>query len=91
MIKRRFGDDFATAISANLEVKATEVVRRDAKGGKRRPRENKGERADRKPREQREEKKEEKPAATEEAPKAEEATKEAPKREGRRRGGREGQ
>lgn len=90
MIKRRFGDDFATAISANLEVKATEVVRKDAKGFKRRPRENKGERAERKPREPKEEKKDEK-AAEVEAPKQEEASKDAPKREGRRRGGRDGQ
>jgi hypothetical protein len=93
MIKRRLGDDFATAISSNLEVKAPEIVRKDAKGGKRRPRENKGDRPDRKPREQKEEKKEEKPVvAAEEAPKKEEAPKtDAPKREGRRRGGREGQ
>jgi hypothetical protein len=91
MIKRRFGDEFATAISSNLEVKATEAIRRDAKGGKRRPRENRGDKPERKPREQREEKKEEKPAATEEAPKAAEEKQEAPKREGRRRGGREGQ
>lgn len=69
MIKRRFGDDFATSISANLEIKAHEPNRKDAKGGKRggKPRENR----ERKPREQKEEKKEEKPAATEEAPKAE--------------------
>ena len=89
MIKRRFGDDFATAISTNLEIKAAE--KKDAKGGNRRPRENKGDRPDRKPREPREEKKVEAvvPAA-EEAPKAADE-KEAPKRDGRRRGGREGQ
>jgi hypothetical protein len=91
MIKKRLGDDFATAISSNIEVKAPEVARKDAKGYKKRPRENKGERPDKKPREQKEEKKEDKPAA-EEAPKKEEAPKaDAPKREGRRRGGREGQ
>lgn len=91
MIKRRLGEDFVTAISANLEVKATEVVRKNAKGDKRKPR---GDRPDRKPREE----KKEGAAKTEEAPKAEEGAKkeeapkaEAPKREGRRRGGREGQ
>ena len=85
MIKRRLGEEFATAISANLEVKAQEVARKDAKGGKRKQPRAGGERK----REQKEEKKEEKPA--EEAPKQQEAPKtEAPKREGRRRG-REGQ
>jgi hypothetical protein len=54
MIKRRFGEEFHTAISSNLEVKAPEAVRRDAKGGKRRPRENRGDKPERKPREQRE-------------------------------------
>jgi hypothetical protein len=44
MIKRRFGEDFATKISANIEVKAQEISRKDNKGGKRKPRENKGER-----------------------------------------------
>lgn len=75
MIKRRFGDDFATAISSNLEVKAPESNKRDAKGGKRRPRENKGDRPDRKPREPREEKKAEVATvpAVEEAPKQEES------------------
>lgn len=38
MIKRRFGDDFATKISENIEIKAAEIIRKDAKGGKRRPR-----------------------------------------------------
>jgi hypothetical protein len=87
MIKRRLGDDFVTAISANLEVKATEVVRKNAKGDKRKPR---GDRPDKKPREPKpEEKKAEEKA---EEPKKEEAPKaDAPKREGRRRGGREGQ
>lgn len=50
MIKRRFGEDFATTLSSNLEVKAAEVARRGDKGGKRKPRENKGERKERKPR-----------------------------------------
>jgi hypothetical protein len=93
MIKRRFGEDFATKISANIEIKAAEVARRDNKG-KRRPRaDGKDNRADRKPREQREKKEEDKPAVpAEEAPKQEAvADKDAPKREGRRRGGREGQ
>jgi hypothetical protein len=48
MIKKRFGDDFATSINANLEVKTQEAVKRDAKGKGRKPREFKGER---KPRE----------------------------------------
>ena len=67
MIKKRFGETFAEAIKANLEIKTPEVARKDARGGKRKPRENKGER---KPREQKDEKKEDKPAA-EEAPKQE--------------------
>jgi len=55
MIKRRFGEDFATKLSANVEIKAAEVARKDNRGGKRKPRENrgeKGERKERKPREQ---------------------------------------
>ena len=49
MIKKRFGDDFANSITANLEVKTQEAVKRDAKGKGRKPRgEYKG---DRKPRE----------------------------------------
>jgi hypothetical protein len=59
MIKRRLGEDFAKAISSNLEVKATEVARKDARGTKkRRDNREKGDRAERKPREQKEEKKE---------------------------------
>lgn len=52
MIKKRFGDDFVTSITANLEVKTQEAAKRDAKGkgrkprgdfkGERKPRENKG-------------------------------------------------
>ena len=75
MIKRRFGEDFATAISSKLEVKAPESNKKDTKGGKRRPRENRGDRPDRKPREPREEKKAEAATvvpAAEEAPKQEE-------------------
>lgn len=60
MIKRRFGETFHTAISANLEVKNAEITRKDGKGGKRKPRENRGDKPERKPRENREEKKEEK-------------------------------
>jgi hypothetical protein len=67
MIKRRYGDDFATQLSANLEIKAIEIVRKDNKGGRRKPRENRENKGERKPREQREqqpkeEKKEEKVA-----------------------------
>jgi len=67
MIKKRFGEDFATKIKDNLEIKANEVVKRDVRGGK--PRRNNNNRGDRerKPREPRPEKKEEK--AAEEAPK----------------------
>jgi len=57
MIKKRFGEDFATKISANIEIKAAEVPKRDAKGGKRRPRvdgKDRAEKGERKPREQRE-------------------------------------
>ena len=62
MIKRRFGEDFATKLSGNIEIKAAEV-RKDAKG-KRRPRtDGKDNRGEKKPREQREKKEEEKPAA----------------------------
>lgn len=50
MIKRRFGETFATTLSSNLEVKAAEVARKDNKGGKRKPRVEKGERKERKPR-----------------------------------------
>ena len=58
MIKKRFGDDFVNSITANLEVKTQEAVKRDAKGKGRKPRgEYKG---DRKPRENKGEKKEEK-------------------------------
>ena len=75
MIKKRFGDDFATSISANIEIRAADVTRKDNKGGKRKPKGDQKERKERKPRE---EKKEEAPAATD-------------AREGRRRGAREGQ
>ena len=55
MIKKRFGEDFATKISGNIEIKAHEVVRRDARGGQRQrrggPRQDRGERGERKPRE----------------------------------------
>ena len=48
MIKRRLGEDFATKISANIELKAAEVAKRGDKGGKRKPRENRGEKGERK-------------------------------------------
>jgi len=90
MIKKRLGDDFASKLSDNLQVKVTEVAKKDARGGKRKPRENRGEKGDkpeRKPKgEQTEAKAEEKPQ--EEGAKPQQ---EAPKREGRRRGNREGQ
>ena len=38
MIKRRFGEDFHTKITQNLEVKAAEVAKRNARDNKRRPR-----------------------------------------------------
>ena len=50
MIKRRFGETFATTLSSSLEVKAAEVARRDNKGGKRKPREPRGEKFERKER-----------------------------------------
>lgn len=41
MIKRRFGEDFATKISGNIEIKAAEVAKkRDNRGGKKNPKEN---------------------------------------------------
>jgi len=50
MLKKRLGEDFAAKIADKIEIKAAEVARRDAKGGKRKPRGDfKGER---KPREQ---------------------------------------
>jgi len=51
MIKKRFGEDFATKISGNIEIKATEVVRRDARGGRGQRRGPRGEKGERKPRE----------------------------------------
>ena len=98
MLKKRFGDDFVSTISSNLEIKAHEVVRRDNRGGRgqRRPRGDRTDKGDRRPREKREKKEGEKaeeettqqqPAAT-----TTEGDKSAPaKREGRRRGAREGQ
>ena len=43
MIKRRFGEDFVSKLSGSIEIKAAEVARRDGKGGKKKPRENRGE------------------------------------------------
>ncbi len=61
MLKKRFGEDFATKIAGNLEIKAAEV-KKNNRDGKRKPRTDgkQGPRPDRKPRE---EKKEEKPVA----------------------------
>lgn len=56
MIKKRLGEDFATRISSNIEIKAHEVVRRGERGGRgqrRGPRGERGERGERKPRERR--------------------------------------
>lgn len=53
MIRRRLGEDVAAQLSASLEVKAPEVVRRDAKGGRKKPRGERPERGERKPREPR--------------------------------------
>jgi hypothetical protein len=54
MIKRRLGEDFLGLIAPSLEIKAVEIVRRDVKGGKRKPRGEYKDRGDRKPREPRE-------------------------------------
>ena len=54
MIKKRLGEDFAAKISGNIEIKANEVVRRDARGGRgqrRAPRGDRAEKGERKPRE----------------------------------------
>lgn len=95
MIKRRFGDDFHTQLSDKLEVKVAEVVRKNVRdGGRRKPRGDNKERGERKPRENRDRKEGDKVQAEATEPKAEQGTEEktAPaKREGRRRGGREGQ
>lgn len=53
MIRRRLGEDVAAQLSASLEVKAPEVARRDAKGGRKKPRGERPERGERKPREPR--------------------------------------
>jgi len=64
MLKKRFGEEFATKIANNLEIKAAEV-KKNNRDGKRKPRTDgkQGPRPDRKPRD---EKKEEKtvPAVT---------------------------
>lgn len=54
MIKRRYGEAFATALAPSLEIKSSEAARRDAKG-KRKPRinNNRGDKPERKPREPR--------------------------------------
>jgi hypothetical protein len=41
MIKRRYGEEFHTKISENLEIKAIELKQRNARDGKRRPRDGK--------------------------------------------------
>ena len=52
MLKKRFGEDFATKLSGNLEVKLTQVVKKDVRGGRqRKPRGDRGERKPREPRE----------------------------------------
>ena len=51
MIKKRFGDDFANSISANIEIRAADAARKDNKGGKRKPRTDQKDRKERKPRE----------------------------------------
>ena len=51
MIKRKLGEDYAAKLSASLEVKVAEVARKEVKGGRRKPREGRGEKGDRKPRE----------------------------------------
>jgi hypothetical protein len=58
MIKRRFGEDFSTKLSGNLEIKVAEIIKKDNRGGKRKPREprKEGEKGERKPREQKDQK-----------------------------------
>ena len=50
MIKKRFGEDFAAKISANIDIRANEVAKKDVRGGKQR-RVRGGERGERKPKE----------------------------------------
>ena len=96
MIKRRFGDDFHAKITPSLEIKAAEA-KRNPRDNKRRPRAD-GEKRDRKPRDNKDKKEGEKaepdtqPQAPQAATEQTQEQKAAPaKREGRRRGGREGQ
>jgi hypothetical protein len=88
MIKRRFGEQFHAEVAERLEIKQVESrkaagdkKRRPVKGGKRQLREGKPQQTQ----EGQEAKK------TEEKPQSQEGKKEAPKREARRRGPREGQ
>ena len=94
MIKRRFGEDFRTKLNDNLEIKAAEVAKKQGRDNRRKPRAD-GERKERKPRENKQKKEGEKVEGETQQPVAAEQTQEqkpaAPKREGRRRGGREGQ
>ena len=95
MIKRRFGEDFRTKLNDNLEVKAAEVAKKQGRDNRRKPKAE-GERKERKPRENKQKKEAEKAQGeAQQQPVAVQQTQEqkpaAPKREGRRRGGREGQ
>ncbi len=97
MIKKRFGEEFHTAVAERLEIKQAES--RKAAGdrkrrvvkGKREQREGREGRTEGKPEGRRTEGKEsQQPAQTEQTTQAQDAKVEAPKRE-RRRGPREGQ
>ena len=90
MLASRFGEDFVGRIESHLDVKVTEQ-RRDNKGKGGKPRADR-ERKDNRPQRQPREKKEEGAQQQQDQPKAEEGTNEAPKkREGRKRGNRDGQ
>ena len=89
MLTARFGEDFVGRIESHLDVKVTEQRRDNKKGGYKKggERKDREKRPDRQPKEKREE-----GAQQEQHPKAEEGTTEAPKkREGRKRGNRDGQ
>ena len=86
MLKKRFGDDFYTRVAENLDVKATEVAKREHRG-KRRQGDNKREgRGPRQPRERGERpERKDAPKKDDGEEKPQDAAQE-PKREGRRRG-----
>lgn len=92
MIKRRYGEEIHTKLSANLEVKANEVAKKQNKDNKRRPRGDRPDGKDRKPRENKDRKEGAKIEEETAQPPVPTEEKAAPvKRDGRKRGNRDGQ